>query len=561
MKPVPPHHLLSAFLDGELSSEEREVVERLLAESPAARQELQELERVGDLLRQISPETLPRSFATEVLDVCLSDTGPFESETLAELSASSGPALVEPAKPSSNKRPLPWRSIAGLSFSLAAVALVLVLVLPDPAKEHSTEIAANSPQASENDELEPSGTNRSREEGQEIALAPPNGIEAEEFNGVNLPQPADDQVQRAIKEMQIARDQPMDAFASRPPANPVSPTLPGQGDAGQGSPGQRGGFQRTFPQLGEQVAVVKVFVGDRRQGLDHLQEFLQRQNIQRVETASGKPGESAKDDLKDSEMVAVYVETTEVELNNALEKLQKELVVQQVKRETPIAMAELDLKVDPKARKRMLPGFGGGGGVKPQPTAPSPQGFQAARLPKPQPEAKVGNKPVEKSAAKKDREPKAKGPQKLAAKPNPITKPEAAPKPEAASEGQPEPAKKAPAPRIGVASASNALDKLRSPFPEANNLRTLDGNEMGDREADRRRSRQKQLTLPKALLDRLQKKHLEAETTPETPRETSNTPAQPGKRVQVLFILVDQPSKTAPPAGQSNTGDKNGASK
>ena len=42
----------------------------------------------------------------------------------------------------------------------------------------------------------------------------------------------------------------------------------------------------------------------------------------------------------------------------------------------------------------------------PQPAEPTPQGFQAARLPKPQPEAKVGNKPsgskpLEKSVAKK----------------------------------------------------------------------------------------------------------------------------------------------------------------
>ena len=70
MKPDSAHPLLSAFLDGELSPGERDEVEHLLSESPAARQELKELEQIRELLRQLPRENLPNAFASRILEEC-----------------------------------------------------------------------------------------------------------------------------------------------------------------------------------------------------------------------------------------------------------------------------------------------------------------------------------------------------------------------------------------------------------------------------------------------------------------------------------------------------------
>lgn len=131
-------HWLSAYLDDELSSEERSLVERQLAEDPQARQLLEDLRRVRGLVA-----TLPNWQGKDIqFDMNLLASSELDDEDdLEPLDSKSDPtaahrsndteklnfARPQPAKPaSSGLSPAAWRGI----LSLVAGVLLLVLCVP-----------------------------------------------------------------------------------------------------------------------------------------------------------------------------------------------------------------------------------------------------------------------------------------------------------------------------------------------------------------------------------------------------------------------------------------------
>ena len=60
--------LLTAYVDGELSSRQRKLVVCLLEKSPAARQILQQLQAHAQKVRQLPPRKLEPAFAAQVID-------------------------------------------------------------------------------------------------------------------------------------------------------------------------------------------------------------------------------------------------------------------------------------------------------------------------------------------------------------------------------------------------------------------------------------------------------------------------------------------------------------
>ncbi|HWB11720.1 MAG TPA: zf-HC2 domain-containing protein [Pirellulales bacterium] len=89
----PDEELLSAYLDGELSAEERSRVEQFLAESPEGRQVLDELRSIQTSLQRIPRARLGHDFADQVLRQA-------EKELLSVVPGSEGHALEsDAAKP------------------------------------------------------------------------------------------------------------------------------------------------------------------------------------------------------------------------------------------------------------------------------------------------------------------------------------------------------------------------------------------------------------------------------------------------------------------------------
>src|SRR5438552_358462 len=60
--------LLTAYVDGELSSRQRKLVARLLQKSPAAGQILKQLQEHAEKVRQLPPRKLESAFASQVID-------------------------------------------------------------------------------------------------------------------------------------------------------------------------------------------------------------------------------------------------------------------------------------------------------------------------------------------------------------------------------------------------------------------------------------------------------------------------------------------------------------
>ncbi|HPZ84708.1 MAG TPA: zf-HC2 domain-containing protein, partial [Thermogutta sp.] len=58
---------LSAYLDGELSPQERQIVEKLLASDSAARQLVEELRAQRELIRQLPRFPIPRDLSRSVI--------------------------------------------------------------------------------------------------------------------------------------------------------------------------------------------------------------------------------------------------------------------------------------------------------------------------------------------------------------------------------------------------------------------------------------------------------------------------------------------------------------
>lgn len=375
MNPVPPHHLLSAYLDGELSAREREEVEHWLEQSPAARQELLELEQVGLLLRQLPKDALPQSFAPQVLDACLSDTGVFESITPPPATAlpKTSPPENRPGQDPSYRPKKTWFRFTSALVAASALGLIALLSWPKPDGSNRENIAQNSPPAANEDAKDSGVCATAVDDNLEMQLAAGDANAVDALNDVRFQQPGPTQSAKKLGE--------------ETPLQSAAMTMAADASIGFG----RGGENAKNPDLGnknlkdlpiaelvealdaqgQQVAVVRLVVADRQQGLKHLQQLLQKHEIAHESTKQTEQDRVAVGDLglkAQSEMLAVYVETSEDQLASVMQDLQQEAAFQELTMAAPVESAEVDNyrksangNPNAEARRRIMR-FGGMGG-------------------------------------------------------------------------------------------------------------------------------------------------------------------------------------------------------
>jgi negative regulator of sigma E activity len=126
MNELPQNELLSAYLDGELTADERARVEQLLAADPAARRVVDEFRAVRGRLQALPKHTVGEDLSERVLRAA-------ERRMLGQTAAPTG-EVETPAPPELR----PWRSLArrfltrrSLAWAAAAAAVALVLVFDD----------------------------------------------------------------------------------------------------------------------------------------------------------------------------------------------------------------------------------------------------------------------------------------------------------------------------------------------------------------------------------------------------------------------------------------------
>jgi anti-sigma factor RsiW len=132
MAELPLEELLSAYLDGELSADEQDRAERLLADDPQARRLLDEFRGIGRQVRSLPLKKLPADFCQQVLRRA-------EQQMLA---AAASPVHSRAASQAATQLPQhgdaleqqPWseRVRRPLVYAMLAVSLALVLMALDP---------------------------------------------------------------------------------------------------------------------------------------------------------------------------------------------------------------------------------------------------------------------------------------------------------------------------------------------------------------------------------------------------------------------------------------------
>jgi anti-sigma factor RsiW len=270
MNSIPDDELLSAYLDGELSEDERARVEQLLAEQPEARQLLDELRALSGGFEALPRHRLEADFASRVLRAAerelLADDSPGDAPAASPQSAASSSNdvaassarddSIRPAERQAHKfdwkrwrRPLAW---AG-----AAMAAGLLLMVMDRGRQGVAPIGqlAHAPKAGAefraSDEAAPaaardrragSGDFEGTEENLSLQTAPAEGMEGEpsgaegarrEFDGLGrLSAPGE-----PARSVKAAAEPPLAAPGPRgkAPAKPSSP-LPAGGMLGAEGP-------------------------------------------------------------------------------------------------------------------------------------------------------------------------------------------------------------------------------------------------------------------------------------------------------------------------------------
>jgi hypothetical protein len=119
--------LISAYLDGELSDEERELVERTVAESDEHHQLLAELRKLHTGMQALPRFSLPADFHTRVVQE-IDQNKPT-------------PAERAPSAPRTRKR-LAWRQVAGAAAALAVVVLLTFVIRTPPTPVDELDLRA-----------------------------------------------------------------------------------------------------------------------------------------------------------------------------------------------------------------------------------------------------------------------------------------------------------------------------------------------------------------------------------------------------------------------------------
>ena len=173
MAELPLEELISAYLDGELSADERVRAEQLLLDDPAARRLFDQFRRLGGHVRQLPRHTLPPDFCQQVLRDAERQMLA-QAATPAAASASSSIAGPSIAGRGDARAEQPWseRIRRPLIYAMLAVSVSFVLMAVSPERSPKRgavamkERAAGAESAAVEGDLADSRPNASR-------LAPP----------------------------------------------------------------------------------------------------------------------------------------------------------------------------------------------------------------------------------------------------------------------------------------------------------------------------------------------------------------------------------------------------
>lgn len=283
--------LLSAYLDGELSPKQVAQIEQWVSESPDARRRLEDFRRISGWIQELPRAELPSEFASQVLR---------EAERQMLLPA--------PAPRPTFARRLRWWTLAVAAPLSAAAALFVTILLSPPPEGPAPELARRE-----------AGQNATENRAVAARSAPPAEADASHSGFAAAPaSPAASAADSSVAARVATAHEPAAAADSYPadlarPAPVAAPSnledlaadnKPLAPQAEEIGAAEITSLVRRAREINDQgrTAVVRLYVIDRREGMELVQVVLDENQIQRdappppalVDEAARKPEELAR---------------------------------------------------------------------------------------------------------------------------------------------------------------------------------------------------------------------------------------------------------------------------
>jgi len=329
MKSKIPDDLLSAFLDREATPDEDAVVKSHLRNSPQAKQELQDYQRLSELLHALPRQTVPPEFAAAVMQQA-------ERETLIPLEAA---GIVDC---DSHLEPPSRRAWILTAVGLVAAAVVAMLFINLHGRKD--ELALKEPAL-----VEASAKRSLLERSKTVTIA------AAPASAARKPVALDKTATLSAAPMAVAPPSPglrpaAIAATSSPAPNASQLVFPADLKTAK-----EGDVVEALERIGDQVAVVRLTVVNQTAGVGGLQSLLVRdarryvkgeeeEKLLRGRFADGQKAVSIEDRKglnTAGDLICVYIEGSRDELVGVLKDVQKESHFQQAQLTNTISAAKL----------------------------------------------------------------------------------------------------------------------------------------------------------------------------------------------------------------------------
>jgi len=323
-EPREQSELLSAYLDGEVTEAERAEVEGLLEQSPDARSELEDFKHLAAMLRELPHHDAPADLASSVTEEVGRRAGQDVLATAPLVAATAAaPSTATSVARSAKLRPARWVGLATVAGGLLAICLTVMVFAPGGAER-------DIPLAREDRSLIPQSSQPSFEsaEAPESGPAPSASMmRSMAFENDELapaPEPS-----AAMSADAVASDAAGDAPPERPPSLSATPFVATEGLVdGFGVPEEIGTTSTYLDSSGNELQIVYVTVLDVEEAVGTFNTLLAKNSVPLIDAqadfAPNATDDKARDfnnparDRRSQEQLAVYVESTEDRLKQAL---------------------------------------------------------------------------------------------------------------------------------------------------------------------------------------------------------------------------------------------------
>jgi hypothetical protein len=358
-----PDELLSAFLDRELTAAEEAAVSKQLKNSPQARQELQDYQRLSELLHELPRLKVPAEFAASVMQRA-------ERETLIPLDP------VATVDRGSSNRKLSRRALALTGVGAVAASITLLMIVDRPRRQREEALVAKT--------VELDGF-----QGPDLRTTLKGSANVPAAAELHTELPAPSAAPAAVAQNTDAGTTFVSvapafktAAVENKPAKASASVKWGRATDGNGAElvlpadlkmAKVGDVIKAMEKVGNQVAVVRLTVVDQTAGLGQLQSLLWREPshpAQQVGTARGKQAVALRDKRENSveyeststfgeqkqqsaggsqqmtknksgELICVFIEESPEELADLLKDMQAERPFQQAELASTISVEKL----------------------------------------------------------------------------------------------------------------------------------------------------------------------------------------------------------------------------